>query len=109
MRASKSEADLNRIRPLAEMKAVSEQDLDAAVAQEAAARAGVRASEAGVDLAEIELSYTRIHAPIDGLIGLTKAKPGEFVGREPNPVVLNVLVGYRSDPRAVSRLLNGNT
>ena len=88
---AKAAADLNRIRPLAEMKAVSEQDLDAAVAQEAAARAGVRAAGAGVDLANIELSYTRMHAPIDGLIGLTKAKPGEFVGREPNPVVLNVL------------------
>jgi len=88
---AKAKADLGRIRPLAEMKAVSEQDLDASVAQEAAARAGVRASEAGVDLAEIELSYTRIMAPIDGLIGLTKAKPGEFVGREPNPVVLNTL------------------
>ena len=88
---AKSEADLNRIRPLAEMKAVSEQDLDAAVAQEAAARANVRASEAGVDLAKIELSYTKIYAPIEGLIGLTKARPGEFVGREPNPVVLNVL------------------
>lgn len=88
---AKADADLNRIRPLAEMKAVSEQDLDAAVAMEAAARAGVQAAEAGVDLAKINLSYTKIHAPIDGLIGLTKAKPGEFVGREPNPVVLNVL------------------
>ena len=88
---AKSEADLNRIRPLAEMKAVSEQDLDAAVAQEAAARANVEAARAGVNLAEIELSYTKIYAPIEGLIGLTKAKPGEFVGREPNPVVLNVL------------------
>jgi membrane fusion protein (multidrug efflux system) len=88
---AKSESDLGRIRPLAEMKAVSEQDLDAAVAQEAAARASVRAGEASVDLAEIELGYTRIHAPIDGLIGLTKAKPGEFVGRDPNPVVLNTL------------------
>ncbi len=88
---AKAEADLRRIKPLAEMRAVSEQDLDSAVAQEAAARAGVRASEAGVDLAEIELSYTRIIAPIDGLMGLSKAKPGEFVGREPNPVVLNTL------------------
>lgn len=88
---AKADADLNRIRPLAEMKAVSEQDLDAAVALEAAARAGVQAAEAGVDLAKINLSYTKIHAPIDGLIGLTQAKPGEFVGREPNPVVLNVL------------------
>ena len=88
---AKAKSDLERIRPLAEMKAVSEQDLDGAVAQEAAARAGVRASEAVVDLAEIELSYTHIMAPIDGLIGLTKARPGEFVGREPNPVVLNTL------------------
>jgi len=88
---AKAEADLGRIRPLAEMKAVSEQDLDASVALEAAARAGVQAAEAGVDLANISLSYTRIKAPISGLIGLTKAKPGEFVGREPNPVVLNVL------------------
>ena len=87
----KAEADLARIKPLAEMKAVSEQDLDSAVALEAAARADVRASEAAVDLAEIDLSYTRIIAPIDGLIGITKARPGEFVGREPNPVVLNVL------------------
>lgn len=88
---AKAQADLARIRPLAEMDAVSQQDLDSAVAQEAAARASVRASEATVDLANIELSYTRISAPIDGLIGLSKARPGEFVGREPNPVVLNTL------------------
>mgnify|MGYP001812452546 FL=1 len=87
----KAQSDLARIRPLAEMKAVSEQDLDSAVAQEAAARASVRASEAHVDLAEIELSYTRIMAPINGLIGISAARPGEFVGREPNPVVLNTL------------------
>ena len=87
----KSVSDLARIKPLAEMKAVSEQDLDGAVAEEAASRAGVRASEAGVDLANIELSYTRIMAPISGLIGLTQAKAGEFVGREPNPVVLNTV------------------
>ena len=88
---AKSESDLRRIAPLAEMDAVSQQDLDSAVAQEAAARAGVQASEAAVELAEIELSYTRIHAPIAGRIGLTQARPGEFVGREPNPVVLNIL------------------
>jgi len=68
---AKSVSDLARIKPLAEMKAVSEQDLDGAVAQEAAARASVRANEAGVELAEINLSYTRIMAPISGLIGLT--------------------------------------
>ncbi len=88
---AKAQSDLARIRPLAEIKAVSEQDLDSAVAQEAATGAIVRASEANVELAEIELGYTKIRAPIDGLIGLTRAKPGEFVGRDPNPVVLNTL------------------
>ena len=52
---AKAEADLNRIRPLAEMKAVSEQDLDSAVALDAAARAGVDAANAAVDLANINL------------------------------------------------------
>jgi membrane fusion protein (multidrug efflux system) len=88
---AKAQADLGRIKPLAEMNAVSAQDLDSAVAQEAATRAAVEAARAGVELAEIELGYCRMFAPIDGLIGLTKAKPGEFVGREPNPVVLNTL------------------
>ena len=88
---AKAESDLSRIAPLAEMNAVSQQDLDGAIAQEAAARANVQASEASVRLAEIELSYTRIHAPIAGRIGLTQARPGEFVGRDPNPVVLNIL------------------
>lgn len=87
----KAQSDLRRIRPLAEMKAVSEQDLDSAVAEEAAMRAAVEAARAGVELANIELGYTKIYAPISGLIGLTKAKPGEYVGKEPNPVVLNTL------------------
>ena len=90
-RLAQAQSDLARIKPLAKMKAVSEQDLDSAQAKYDAAKAGVRAAEAGVELQEIQLSYTEIRAPIDGLIGLSKAKPGEFVGREPNPVVLNTL------------------
>lgn len=87
----RAQSDLGRIKPLAEIDAVSQQDLDAAVAAEAAARSSVRAAEAAVNLAEIDLSYTRMTAPIDGLIGLSKARPGEFVGRDPNPVVLTTL------------------
>jgi membrane fusion protein (multidrug efflux system) len=90
-RLAQARSDLARIKPLAAMKAVSAQDLDSAQANYDAARAGVQAAQAGVELAEIELGYTEIYAPISGLIGLSKAKPGEYVGREPNPVVLNVL------------------
>ena len=93
---AKSRADLNRIRPLAEMNAVSQQDLDAAVAQYEAAIGATQAAGARLEQAEIELGYTRIHAPIDGGIGLSEAKVGEFVGRAPNPIVLNFV--SQTDP-----------
>jgi membrane fusion protein (multidrug efflux system) len=85
----KMKSDLDRIRPLAEINAVSQRDLDAAVAGYEAAIAEVEAAEASLRAANIELGYTRIYSPIDGIIGITQAKPGDFVGREPNPVVLN--------------------
>lgn len=87
----KTKADLDRIKPLAEQKAVSESDLDAAQAQYDAAKAALRAAEANVTSAEINLSYTQIKSPIDGIIGITRAKVGEFVGRDPNPVILNMV------------------
>ncbi len=93
---AKAKADLGRIKPLAEMNAVSQQDLDAAVAQYEAAIGSTQAAGAQVEQAEIELGYTRIHSPIDGGIGLSEAKVGEFVGRAPNPVVLNFV--SQTDP-----------
>lgn len=86
---AKATSDLERIRPLADIDAVSQQDLDGAVAQYEAARASKQSAEAQVEQAEIQLGYTRIRSPIDGLIGITEAKVGEYVGRDPNPVVLN--------------------
>ena len=86
-----AESDVARYRPLAEINAVSERDLDSAVAREEAAVAQVEAAEAILQLAEINLSYSRIKAPMDGLIGLSIAKVGEYVGQSPNPVVLNTL------------------
>ena len=86
---AKAESDLNRIRPLAENNAVSQSDLDAAVAQFDAAQASLEAAKSNLKFAEIQLSYTRIKSPIDGIIGKTQAKVGDFVGRSPNPVVLN--------------------
>ncbi|MEE4248318.1 MAG: efflux RND transporter periplasmic adaptor subunit, partial [Kangiellaceae bacterium] len=87
----KAENDYARIKPLAEAKAVSQADLDAAIAEKGAAEAAVEAAQANVKMAEIQLSYTQIASPIDGLIGKTGARVGEFVGREPNPVILNTV------------------
>ena len=86
-----AKSDVARYRPLAEMNAVSERDLDSAVAQYEAAQSQVEAAEAILRLAEINLSYAEIKAPISGLIGLSKAKVGDYVGQSPNPVVLNTL------------------
>jgi membrane fusion protein, multidrug efflux system len=88
-RLVKTESDLNRIRPLAAINAVSQRDLDAAVAEYESAQARVEAEKAQVDYARINLSYTRIASPIDGIIGMTEAKVGEYVGKAPNPIVLN--------------------
>jgi membrane fusion protein (multidrug efflux system) len=88
---AKAESDLARIRPLAEQKAVSESDLDAAVAMHEAALASLDAANANLRASRIQLSYTKIYSPIDGIIGKTLAKVGDFVGRSPNPVILNVV------------------
>lgn len=95
-RLAKARSDLARIRPLAEMKAVSQVDLDGAIAQFEAATGGVQASEARLEQARIELGYTKIYAPIGGRIGISEADVGEFVGKPPNPVVLNFV--SRTDP-----------
>ncbi len=86
-----AESELARIEPLAENNAVSQSDLDAAVANFEAAKAMVEAAEANLRAANIQLSYTRVRAPITGIIGKTKAKVGDFVGQAPNPVILNVI------------------
>lgn len=87
----KAENDLNRYRPLAEANAVSQSDLDNAIAEYEAAIAQVHAAEAYYEIAEIELGYTEMYSPIDGIIGKTEAKVGEFVGQNPNPVILNTV------------------
>ena len=83
--------DLDRIRPLTEMNALSERELDAAIASKEGAEAMVDAAEAGLKAEQINLGYTKIYSPIHGIIGKTNAKVGEFVGRDPNPVILNTI------------------
>jgi len=73
-------ANLARYRPLAAMNAVSKRDLDEAVAREGAARNQVKAVEAQVRVAEIDLGYATVRAPISGQIGISRVKVGDLVG-----------------------------
>jgi membrane fusion protein (multidrug efflux system) len=88
---AKAKSDLDRIEPLAKEKAVSESDLDGAVAQYEASIESVKAAKANLRASNIQLGYTKIYSPITGIIGKTKAKVGDFVGRSPNPVILNTV------------------
>ena len=88
---AKAKSDLDRIETLAKEKAVSESDLDSAVAQHEAYIESVKAAEANLRASKIQLGYTKIYSPIFGIIGKTKAKVGDFVGRSPNPVILNTV------------------
>jgi membrane fusion protein (multidrug efflux system) len=85
----KAENDLVRIRPLAEQNAVSQSDLDAAIAQRDAAIGAVDAAKASLESANIELGYTRVYSPLTGVIGKTEVYPGDYVGRGINNVLLN--------------------
>lgn len=90
---SRAEAQsyLNRIKPLAEQKAVSESDLDSAQARYDTSVEMVNAARASLRAVQIQLSYTKIRSPVSGLIGKTEAKVGDFVGRAPNTITLNTV------------------
>jgi membrane fusion protein (multidrug efflux system) len=89
--SANAKGELRRIKPLAEVKAVSQSDLDTAVAMYEASVASVEAAQANLRALEIQLGYTKIYSPISGIIGKTQAKVGDFVGRNPNPVILNTV------------------
>lgn len=103
---AKADQDVSRLAPLAKEKAVTEQDLDAAVAAQKSAkatvearqanltnleaavkytieraRAEVSASEAKVTQAQLDLSYCDIYSPITGIIGFLQVDEGNLVGR----------------------------
>jgi len=91
-----TESDLKRIKPLAEMDAVSQRELDMAQAQRDASVSALNAAKADLNIAKINLSYTKIVSPIDGIIGRTLAREGEYVGKDPNPVILNTISNINS-------------
>ena len=83
--------DLSRIKPLAAENAISQIDLDAAQARYEASIESVKASEANLRAAELQLSYTKVYSPINGVIGKTQANEGDYVGASANMVVLTTV------------------
>ena len=81
-RLGKAETDERRLKPLAERRAVPQQDYDNAVANLETARAGTSSAKASVVEAELNLSYCTIRSPITGLIGQRLVAPGNLVGKD---------------------------
>ncbi|RLD40377.1 MAG: efflux RND transporter periplasmic adaptor subunit, partial [Bacteroidetes bacterium] len=75
---AKSKSDLDRIKPLAEINAVSQSDLDAAQAEYDASVSYVNAMESNLHFSKINLGYCWMKSPINGVIGKTHARVGEF-------------------------------
>lgn len=89
-RLAKANNDVERYKPLAAKQAVSKQELDDALALQDASRSQVDATKAAVDKASLDLGYTRITAPITGLVGTTLVKPGNLVGRGENTLLTTI-------------------
>jgi len=89
-RLEKANNDVERYRPRAAKQAVSKQELDDALAAQDASRSQVAAMKAAVDKASLDLGYTRITAPITGLVGTTLVKPGNLVGRGENTLLTTI-------------------
>jgi membrane fusion protein (multidrug efflux system) len=88
-----SRRDLARAKSLSEIDAVSQQELDAAVARNDANLASVDAGRAQVRTATLNLGYTTLTSPIDGVMGRAQLRLGGLVTA--NTTVLTTL--YQTD------------
>lgn len=75
-------ANLNRIKPLVQQDAVSLKDLDDATGQEQSSAASLEASKAKLESARLDLSYTRILAPVTGMTSFAKQQEGSYISME---------------------------
>ncbi len=89
-RLQKSSNDVARYEPLAAQKAISQQELDNALSARDAAKAQVDAAAAAAEKATLDLGYCSITAPLDGIVGTTKVKAGNLVGRGESTLLTTV-------------------
>ncbi|WP_416192795.1 multidrug efflux RND transporter periplasmic adaptor subunit MtrC [Neisseria gonorrhoeae] len=97
---AKADADLARYKPLVSADAISKQEYDAVVTAKRSVEAGVKAAQAAIKSAGINLNRSRITAPISGFIGQSKVSEGTLLNagdttvlatiRQTNPMYVNV-------------------
>jgi membrane fusion protein, multidrug efflux system len=76
---TKTKQDVERDTPLAKGGAISQKELDDSIQAHAAAKGSLAAAKAAVDQAKLNLEWTRITAPIDGVVGIAQAQIGDLI------------------------------
>ena len=79
-RLGKTELDVKRYGPLVKDKAISQEEYDDAIQAEIEAKAAVVSAKAQVDQARLNLGFTKITSPIDGIPSFARAQIGDLVG-----------------------------
>ena len=74
-----TKANLDRIKPLAALNAVSQKDLDDATGAHLSAKAQLEAAEASLKTAKLNLGFTKIVSPVTGIAGIAKAQIGDLL------------------------------
>src|ERR1700677_4446983 len=89
--ANLSNADTNvaRDRPLAAQNAIPQKQLDTDVATQAANQAQLDAMKAQLTQAELNLSWTKVYSPIDGIAGVSSSQVGNLVGATTNMTTIS--------------------
>jgi len=94
---TKTRQDVTRYSPLAKEGAISQQELDNAVQANRAASAQVDSARAALEQAKLNLDWTRVTSPVDGIAGIAVAQIGDLIA--PNTVLTTV---SQLDPIKVS-------
>src|SRR5271165_335649 len=77
---SQTEMDVARDTPLAKLSAIPQAQLDTDISNNTAAKAMVDSAQAQVDLAKLNLNFTKVYSLVDGIAGIAKAQVGDLVG-----------------------------
>jgi membrane fusion protein (multidrug efflux system) len=123
-RLGKTQIDVVRYTPLAKESAISQQELDDAVQANLAAKAAVEGAQAAiagaraaVENAQLNLDFTRIIAPIDGVAAIATAQIGDLVGPQSgaltsvstlNPILANFTISEEEYLSAMRQIVKGN-
>jgi RND family efflux transporter MFP subunit len=77
---AKATNDVNRDTPLAAQRAIAQRDLDTDLTNQEAMKSQVQAAKASLANAELNLAWTKVYSPIDGIAGVSNSQIGDLVG-----------------------------